>query len=373
MASVHATAPRSVAIARSATADAVWDGWQTNIEELRKLLPRAADTSDLDHIEELARRYIDGRHALFEHRVDNDCVVAGHGDLEVADIFILADGPRILDAIEFDDRLRHLDVLADVAFLAMDLERLGRGDLAARFLSAYRELSGATWPRSLEHHYVAQRALIRAKVNLLRQRQGRRGAGADAARLLAMARSHLEAARVRLIAIGGLPGTGKSTLASRLGDELSVTVLRSDELRKELVPIGAANGSGRPFGQGLYDRPHTDATYRQLLVEAGALLRAGESVILDASWSDVAHRRDARVLATATTTDLFELRCVAPDSVAARRITARSAVGTHASDATVEIAARMAEVTDPWPSATVIPCGGPVSLSLALALAEVSH
>ena len=155
------------------------------------------------------------------------------------------DGPRILDCLEFDDRLRWGDVLLDVGFLAMDLERLGRPDLARMFLDWYREFSAETHPSSLEHHYIAYRALVRSKISCLR-------GGADdqieALDYLAQCQHHLLDARVQLIVIGGLPGTGKSTLARGLGDELGWPVLRSDEIRKEQVgldPTSAIAGTLR--------------------------------------------------------------------------------------------------------------------------------
>ena len=92
----------------------------------------------------------------------------GHGDLLADDIFCLDDGPRVLDCLEFDDRLRYGDVLADVAFLAMDLERLGRTELARPFLDWYREFSAETYPESLAHHYIAYRAHVRSKIACLR-------------------------------------------------------------------------------------------------------------------------------------------------------------------------------------------------------------
>ena len=109
---------------------------------------------------------------LFEQRVADGWVCDGHGDLLADDIFCLADGPRVLDCLDFSDELRYGDVLADVAFLAMDLEHRGAPELAARFLELYDEFSGERHPASLVDYYVAFRALIRAKVSALRAQQG---------------------------------------------------------------------------------------------------------------------------------------------------------------------------------------------------------
>ena len=133
----------------------------------------------LARVDELAHRYLDGAIALLAERIARGRIVDGHGDLLADDIFCLDDGPRILDWLEFDDRLRWGDVLYDVGFLAMDLEHLGRRDLALHFLDWYREFSAETHPPSLEHHYIAYRALVRSKIACLRGRRRRSDRGDD--------------------------------------------------------------------------------------------------------------------------------------------------------------------------------------------------
>src|SRR5690606_13545776 len=173
----------------------------------------------------------------------------GHGDLLADDVFCLDDGPQVLDCLEFDDALRYEDVLADVAFMAMDLERLGRADLAEHFLDAYRRAAGEDWPASLAHHHIAYRAQVRAKVTAIRAQQGDAGS-VDAARaLLKLCFDHLEAGRVRLILVGGAPGTGKSTLAAGLAASLGATVLRSDVIRKERAGLAPSESAAAGFGQ----------------------------------------------------------------------------------------------------------------------------
>ncbi len=178
-------------------------------------------------VRHLSRRYLSGRDALFDRRIAEGKVIDGHGDLLADDIFCLTDGPRILDCVEFDDQLRYGDVLADVCFLAMDLERLGASDLGARFLAWYRELAAETYPATLAHHYIAFRAHIRAMVACLRGAQGDQAAVGEASRLLGIARDHLGRGQVVLVLVGGLPGTGKSTLAAT---SLDVTLTRAERV-----------------------------------------------------------------------------------------------------------------------------------------------
>jgi aminoglycoside phosphotransferase family enzyme len=234
IAAFHQRATRSAEITAVATPTALHDLWEQSLLELDGLNLTAEDRQLVGDVRRLAHRYIEGRGPLFAARIAGGRIVDGHGDMLADDVFCLDDGPRILDCLEFDDRLRWGDVVNDVGFLAMDLEHLGRRDLADEFLADYRRHSGETHPASLEDHYIAYRALVRAKVAYLRATND---ALISAHSYLGQCHSHLLAGRVRLTAIGGLPGTGKTSLANALHDELGWPVLHSDVVRKELAGL----------------------------------------------------------------------------------------------------------------------------------------
>lgn len=354
MADFHAGAARSQAADRAAGAEALAARWVANTAGLRPFGGRYVDAADVEAVDLLAARYLAGRRPLFDQRVAAGRACDGHGDLLADDIFCLDDGPRVLDCLEFDDTLRLDDPLADVAFLAMDLERLGRPDLGQGFLTAYRTAAHDTWPASLAHHHIAYRAQVRAKVSAIRADQRVPGSSEKAQRLIGLSLSHLEAARVRLVLVGGLPGTGKSTLAAGLGDALGALVLRSDVVRKELAGLSSEQPAAAPYGEGIYAPTWTDATYQELLHRARHSLHRGESVVLDASWSDERHRVDARQVAAETVSDLVELRCVAPPDVVAARLAERAAEGGDASDADRDIANAMSARAHPWPTSVTI-------------------
>ncbi|HVW31839.1 MAG TPA: AAA family ATPase [Acidimicrobiia bacterium] len=356
----HATAPTGEEISAAGRRDAVGAVWEASFDQLGPFTGPVLDPRLCRRVEHLVRRYLAGRAPLFDHRIALGAVRDGHGDLQAEDIFCLDDGPRILDCIEFDDRLRHGDVLADVAFLAMDLERLGAPDAAARFLARSKEFAGGTHPESLVHHYIAARAHVRCKVACFRHAQGDAEAAGAARSLLDLTVRHLEAARVRLVLVGGLPGTGKSTVAAGLADATGWSVLRSDEVRKDRAGLGHATPAPAAPGEGLYRPAVTDATYAELLRRAGTALAQGESVILDASWSAERHRRAAAGVAEATASDLVELCCVAPPALAEQRISRRLATGADPSDATPLVAAAMAGRFDPWPAASTVDTSGRV-------------
>jgi uncharacterized protein len=368
MAACHAQAATDPDIAAVATAHGLRRLWSGNLAELASFVPDPLDPAAVEEVGELAHRYVRGRDILLAERIAGGHVIDGHGDLLADDIFCLDDGPRILDCLEFDDRLRWGDVLYDVGFLAMDLERLGRPDLALAFFDWYREFSAEVHPRSLEHHYVAYRALVRSKISCLR---GSAVDATEARAYLEQCRRHLRAGRIRLAVVGGLPGTGKTTLAAAIGDRLAWPVLRSDELRKGLAGLDPLTPAPAAFGEGIYGAGATDATYADLLRRASRLLARGECVVLDASFSSARWRSEAATLAADRCADLVEICCQLPAGVAANRLRRRAAVGRDASDATPDLAATMARRFDAWPSARTISTVAPLDELLPVALAHI--
>lgn len=347
--------------------------WEVNHERMRPSFGEWIDGDVAEQVLERARAYLGGRAALLEQRISRGWARDGHGDLLTEDVFCLDDGPRVLDCLDFDERLRVGDVLADVAFLAMDLERLGRADLGWRLLELHREMTGDSWPSSLAHHHVAYRAQVRALVACVRAAQGDGAAGPQASGLLDISARHCAAAQVRMVLVGGAPATGKSTLAAGLGDRLGATVLRSDEVRKELAGRSGSDDRSDARRTGLYSVAWTDRTYEELLRRAGRLLAHGESVVLDATWADRERRRAARAVAAGTSADLVELRCAVDVETARIRAGARVRAGTDVSDADAEIASALAATFEPWPEAAVITTASSPEASLGAALAVLGR
>jgi uncharacterized protein len=364
VAAFHAGAERGPGISVGGSRDALHGRWRANITELQPFRGTLLDPAVVDAIEALAMRFLAGRGPLFADRIAHDRVVDGHGDLIAADVFCLDDGPHVLDCLEFDDRLRHVDGLDDVAFLAMDLERLGRADLAEQFLDGYIEFSGDPAPAALRHHYIAYRGVVRAKVACLRHAQGDESAVEEVVQHADIALLHLQVGEVCLVLVGGLPGTGKTTLAGGLADRFGAVMPGSDRIRKETAGLDPLAPAIAGFREGLYTPERTEELYAELRRRARPLLERGESVILDASWTSEAHRARAADLARDTHSRLIQLQCQTSPETAQRRIIRRSLTP---SDAVPPIATAMAATADPWPEAVPIPTSGPVQDSLELA------
>jgi len=354
LATFHAGAARSSAISAAATEQALEAVWDANFEETRRFVGTVLDTSSDEEIRGTTAHWLQAHAALLADRIASGCVCDGHGDLQAEDIFCLDDGVRILDCIEFSDQLRYGDVCADVAFLAMDLDRLGRPDAAERFVADYESRVGAVLPRPLLHHYIAQRAYVRTKVACLQYEQGVEGCDHAARELHDLALRHARRSRQVLVLVGGLPGTGKSTLAAGLAAETGWTLLRSDEVRGERRRTEGSGPTDGALDAGRYAPEAVRAVYEDLLRRAGRHLESGDPVILDASWIDARRRAEAARVAADTGSELLELRCTCADSVATARIDARRREGRDASEATPGVRAAMAGKMDAWPSATTI-------------------
>jgi predicted kinase len=369
----HASASRGREVDDQARVDAITARWQENLAELARYADGVVPGLDPEVVAEISRlasTFIAGRSVLFARRIRERKIVDGHADLLADDIFCLQDGPALLDCLEFDDHLRYVDVIDDAAFLAMDLEFLGRPDLAALFLRSYIRLADDDAPAALCDFYIAYRAVVRAKVDCVRHAQGSLGAADDARRHLDIARDHLRAGAVRLILVGGGPGTGKTTLSRSLAEDIGAQVISTDDVRSEMVRLGEITGTPGVLDEGLYTQENIDAVYDGVLRRAHLGLCEGHSFVLDGTWHEPRHRERARQLAADAGAVEIEFACTAPLDATIARVRSRTET---TSQVTPVIATALADrVEDAWAGAHPIDTTGPQADSVAQARAQCS-
>ena len=286
---------------------------------------------------------------LFDQRVRAGKIIEGHGDLRPEHI-CCADPPVIFDCLEFSRDLRTLDIADDLAFLAMECDQLGAPWVGVTLFDHLRRHMDENTPELLFRFYKSYRACVRAKVAALRAEQlqgvAREEAIDQAGDYLHLADNYLDkAAGPLLLAVGGLSGTGKSSLARALGDTLGVEVLRSDVVRRELFPPALAAA----ITDGIYQPASRERVYTALLSKAEELLRARCSVILDATFSDNKHLRAAYELAQRASASFLAVECVCPAGIALQRIHDRAAAGADVSDADEAVYLQQTEHWQPWP------------------------
>lgn len=264
--------------------------------------------------------------------VPRDC----HGDLHLDHVYYFPDqGPPadlvIIDCIEFNERFRFIDPVADMAFPAMDLAFHGRKDLARTFADDYFRTSNDEEGRALLPLYTAYRATVRGMVEGLELAEkevpeAERSAALNKAQahwLLAIGELETPGRRPCLVLIGGLPGTGKSTLAQGLAKRANFHVIRSDLMRKELAGLSAQNSARSPFEGGIYAAGWTERTYAECLRRAEKLLFEGNRVIVDAGFGEEKRRRAFLEAAARLAVPAIFFVCQANPEVVRRRLECR--------------------------------------------------
>ncbi len=222
-----------------------------------------------------------------------------HGDMHLDHIYYFPDQKQpadlvVIDCIEFNERFRFIDPVADMAFPAMDLKFHGRRDLAAAFADAYFRDSGDEDGRALLSLYIAYRAMVRGMVEGIELtekeifKDERTAVLARARRhwLLALTELEQPGQKPCLVLVIGLPGTGKSTLAQGLAQRADFSVIRSDVVRKELAPFPGLEQAHSQFSTALYNPEWNERTYNECLRRAERLLFEGRRVLVDATFRE---------------------------------------------------------------------------------------
>jgi aminoglycoside phosphotransferase family enzyme/predicted kinase len=314
-----------------------------NLDHVRADCHAAVDRARVDALADWTRHRFERQREFIESRRRAGFVREGHGDLHLGNVVLVDGRPVLFDALEFNEELRWIDVVSDVAFLFMDLLDHGRGALAWRMLSGCLEPTGDYDGVALLHFYAVYRALVRAKVALLRVQQPtappivRVRAQRTFAHYLTLAEELAQPRQLpQLVVMTGLSGSGKSTVAAELAAQLGALRVRSDVERKRLAGMEAtARGA-----EALYAPRMTELTYDRLHLLAATLLEAGVSVVIDAASLRADERRDLARTATARGCPVTVVACEAPPAVLDARVAARTAEGHDPSDATLEVLAR---------------------------------
>lgn len=352
LAEFHRTAARGEHISRFGHFDLVAGNARENFAQTASHVGSVVQQSLCDRVRELTERALAELRPLIEARAERGVPCDTHGDLHLSHVYLFPDRPPpddlvIIDCIEFAERFRFADPVADLAFLVMDLAFHGRRDLAAACADAYFAAAEDEEGRKLLPFYVAYRAVVRAKVEGMQaqepevpahQRDWRRFT-AEAHWRLALGTLEDPLQRPALVLVGGLPGTGKSTLSRALAQAASFSVIRSDEIRKELagVPVTAK-------AEGIYTPAWTERTYRECGDRAWRVMADSGRVIVDASFADTARRMSLLYSARKFGIPAVFLVCRAGPALVRERLRARRG---DASDADERVYDQMAEKWEP--------------------------
>jgi aminoglycoside phosphotransferase family enzyme/predicted kinase len=348
----HARAPTSPQIAAYGEVDCIARNVAENFAQAGGCLRRLATEPAEREVEAAQLAFLRDHAADFERRLQSGKIKDGHGDLRLEHVYFPEPGaggsdgappdsalPVVIDCIEFNERFRYADVCADIAFLSMDLAFQGHVEHKERFLAAYARESDDYDLYAVVDFYESYRAYVRAKVCALglasasafetRERLER-----DARRylMLSLAAERAGLDTPRLIAVGGIIASGKSTLAEALGRELAVPVISSDRTRKSLHGVAATER----LESAAYAADASAAVYAEVLRRAAVVLGSGRSVIVDASFRTRDARAAVGALARQARVGFRFVECRASEAVTRARLRAREQARS-VSDARLEL------------------------------------
>ncbi|ACI99353.1 conserved hypothetical protein [Rhodospirillum centenum SW] len=338
------------------------------LAELRRF-PELFAASRVRLLEHLFGQELERHGAQLDRRRDAGYVRHCHGDLHLRNIVLWQGHPVPFDCLEFDEALAVTDVLYDLAFLLMDLEHRRLRPLANVLFNRYLELSGDLAGLALMPLFLALRAGIRAHAGATAAAAQQapsvaEAMRADAAAHLTLALQVLTPPAPRLVAIGGLSGTGKSTLARWLAPEIGpapgAVILRSDGLRKRL--LGVDERTRLPPES--YSEAVTGRVYAEIAGRAGLALESRHAVICDAVYARAEQRAAIEAIARAAGQPFAGLWLVADQETQLARVGERSG---DASDATADVVRRQGAYDLGEMRWEIIPASGPPADVAAIA------
>lgn len=330
-------------------------------ENFTQSLPQVGVTVDGGVLERLGRlnaEELKDLRPLIEARAARGMTRDVHGDLHLDHVYLLPEREppgdvAVLDCVEFSDSYRCSDIVADAAFMCMDLIFRGRRDLKEIFADAYFGGTGDGEGRKLLDFYIAYRAAVRGKVEGMTALaaeipEAKRAAmtlSSTAHWLVALGSLAPPSERPALVLTSGLPGSGKSRLALDLSEKAGFVRIVSDVVRKELAGLEPTSSARAGFGEGIYTPEWNDRTYAECLRRARDVLFAGGRAIVDASFREEEKRTMFRGLALSMGVPFAIMHRTAPEAVLRERLSRRGAKSV--SDADWEISREAAKRWEP--------------------------
>lgn len=320
------------------TPERVWHPVNENFEQIRARISET-ERPPLERLEHWSQTTFEQLKKGFAARKRDGFVRECHGDAHLANMMLLDGRVVPFDCLEFNDNLRWIDVLNEVAFTVMDLADRGQEGYARRLLNAYLEHTGDYAGLALLRFYQVYRALVRAKVAAIRLRQAdlsgveRERIGNSYRGYIDLAERYTHPTQPALMVAHGLSGTGKTTLTQALVERLGAVRVRSDVERKRLHGLAPTARSGSALNEGLYTAEAGARTYDRLAELARAIISAGHTVILDATFLRRVQRDRIHALAEELRVPFLILAFEASETTLRERVVLRERTGVDASEA----------------------------------------
>jgi len=352
VADFHAATPAAPLDSCHGEPDRVLELACANFAEIESLVNNASDGAVVQALKAWTLGEYQSIREALDRRRRNGAIRECHGDLHFGNIALVDGEITIFDCIEFNESMRWIDTMSEVAFTVMDLEYRKRGDLAYRFLNAYCERSGDYVGAFVLRFYLVYRAMVRAKVACLRASQlldsdARAALREEFAGYLRLALSYAEDKYPAVVLMHGPSGTGKTTLSQLLLERAHALRVRTDVERKRLAGLAADARSRSTPGGGLYAQDATRRTYEHVLACADAAVQGGFPAIVDGAFLQTGQRDAFRELAARRGVPFVIVDCIASEATLKTRVAARARADTDASEADLAVLAYQLRTAQP--------------------------
>jgi aminoglycoside phosphotransferase family enzyme/predicted kinase len=313
-----------------------------NFEQIATFLTEQKDREQMARLQQWSEQQFQKHKKLLEERKQQGFIRECHGDLHLKNIILFKQQPLLFDRIEFSNDFRWTDVMADVGFLAMDLDDNKQQIYARRFINQYFAHTGDYTGLALLPYYQTYRAIVRAKICLFSLSTAKDAAGQQAfwqqyRNFMALAERYTQVATPTLFITHGLAGSGKSTMARELVERLGAIQIRSDIERKRLHDLPAMAKTNSDLLGGIYHPEITQKLYEHLAELAQLILNTGYSIVVDATFLKKVQRALLQQVAEKLKIPFAILNCQASRAQLEKRLLERQHDPSEASLAVLDL------------------------------------
>ncbi len=320
-----------------------------NFSQIKQYLSNSSTIKTVNLLQQWIQTHSEPLSKIIKLRRIKGLVRECHGDMHLANMVYWNKKVQIFDGIEFNEKLRWIDVISEIAFLIMDLESREKSHLAWRFLNRYLLATGDYSGLELLNFYRIYRACVRAKVSAIRYQQFTDSKQQDnilsqANHYLNLAKSYTESHQTYIVMLHGLSGSGKSTLSATLAQYLQAIHIQSDVERKRLFGIFSSIEKIDTINTDMYSAKASSATYKRLLKLATLIVESGFPVIVDATFLMQEQRQMFYQIFDKNNIPIVVVNLQADEDKLYSRVTKRSQQKNSISDADLSVLKRQIQL-----------------------------
>jgi hypothetical protein len=308
-----------------------------NFRDVKPFINILLERERFEKIKKYNKCFFEQADDIIDKRCKNDYIKSCHGDLHSGNIVILNDDICIFDCIEFNKRFRYIDIASDIGFLAMDLDFQKKPYLSSFLINNYIEITHDETLLDILNFYKSYRAFVRGKVTGFKLNDSSLSAR-ERKNIINVSNNYFDLSEYYaelfnllinnrkpiIFLISGLTGTGKTTLAIKLGIDYNAKIIHSDLVRKEIFGLSKYQHHYVKANTGLYNRENIEKTYNEVIKQAVNIIRNGENIVIDATFQKRHYREQVKMIAENHNAIFIILYCTSSDIIIKQWLDSRS-------------------------------------------------